>query len=161
MKAVGDACDAEMSSMNSVLQGLLKSSHNTIVGFGISGDLLKLSASFPSMSCFQEVYNVVDLSPLSRVANPSVPPADLTSLHKTTQVELGLSLNKGQQMSLWDKRPLTEAQIEVRPSEERRTGSTITNNLLLFASLIAVRVRRRSGLRQVIRGDEGEDRRVR
>ncbi|GMI04800.1 hypothetical protein TrRE_jg8009, partial [Triparma retinervis] len=102
----------ESELVSEILGGVFKNLKTIVVGFGVKGDLLKLAASFPHMSCFTEVHNVIDLAPLGRVANPSTSPSSLTSLSKTAQVELNVRLNKGQQMSLWDRRPLTSAQVE-------------------------------------------------
>ena len=102
----------ESKHVSEVLCGVFKNPKTVIVGFGVQGDLLKLAASFPHMSCFASVYNVVDLASLGRVANSNLSPSEMTSLSKTTQVELKMNLNKGQQMSVWDRRPLTEAQVE-------------------------------------------------
>jgi len=84
----------------------------SIVGFGIGQDLAKLSASFPHLPCFRFFTSVIDLNMIVSPLFSQVPPNHMSSLKKCTGVMLRKRINKKQQCSNWDMRPLNSLQIE-------------------------------------------------
>ncbi len=84
---------------------------NPILGFGIAMDLGKLAASFPHIPCFRRFENVIDLYSVSRYAYAGSAKSFMSSLQKMVAVLLEKSLDKTEQCSDWENRPLSESQI--------------------------------------------------
>jgi hypothetical protein len=83
-----------------------------ILGFGIVQDLSKLAASYPHMPCFYLFNSVIDLHSLSRRAYPRSPRDFSNSLQKAVAVHFRKKLDKSEQCSEWDLRPLRSSQLE-------------------------------------------------
>lgn len=106
---------AVQSAICIALGELFSNTQIAVLGFGVSEDLLRLAASYPTMACFSRISSVVDLSGLAKLAFPaewgSGYQSGLGSLSKLCERVLGLPLNKEQQCSSWHRRPLTPAQV--------------------------------------------------
>jgi len=98
--------------LSEALFKLLSRSEIPIIGFGIPQDLIKLTASFPHMPCFRHFSAVVDLQSLTRLFYPKSPKNFISSLQKAVAVLLGKRMDKTEQCSEWNIRPLREAQLE-------------------------------------------------
>ena len=83
-----------------------------ILGFGIGQDLTKLAASFPHIPCFREFNSVMDLQALSRQFYPGTSKQFMSSLQKAVAILLKKRLDKTEQCSEWDCRPLSASQLE-------------------------------------------------
>ena len=83
-----------------------------ILGFGITQDLSKLAASYPHMPCFYLFNSVIDLHSLSRRAYPRSPRDFINSLQKAVAFHFRKKLDKSEQCSEWDIRPLRSSQLE-------------------------------------------------
>ncbi|CAK4658534.1 hypothetical protein LEN26_020454 [Aphanomyces euteiches] len=95
-------------AMQSLLETLVMSPSPWKVTFGLKGDMEKMRYSFPDMSCFESVdewENVVDVQQLMKKNKIT------SGLTKCCEELLHLPVNKSQQMSDWEVRPLTEEQI--------------------------------------------------
>ena len=82
-----------------------------LLGFGIGMDLGKLAASFPHLPCFRRFDNVIDLHAVSRIVYAGSVQTHMSNLKKMVAVLLKLSIDKTEQCSDWDQRPLTESQV--------------------------------------------------
>ncbi len=100
------------TALNQALTKLFARKEIPIIGFGIPQDLGKLTASFPHMPCFQSFHSVVDLQPLSRIVYPKSPKSYMTSLQKAVAILLRKRLDKTEQCSEWNVRPLRPSQLE-------------------------------------------------
>lgn len=76
------------------------------VAFDFSGDLDLLNISVPSSRGWQ-IKNFVDFKALKKLDGSSI----TGGLAGVVSSFLGVSLNKRQQLSNWEKRPLTEEQV--------------------------------------------------
>jgi hypothetical protein len=103
--------EVEMA-MSKTLAKLFSNQAVRIVGFGIAQDLSKLAASFPHMSCFRTFHSVLDLHSLTRLAYPKTPKHAMSSLQKTVSILLQKRLDKTEQCSTWNIRPLRPSQLE-------------------------------------------------
>ncbi|CAB9514744.1 Exonuclease mut-7 [Seminavis robusta] len=83
-----------------------------IVGFGIGQDISKLAVSFPHMPCFRTMQSVVDMETLFHSCFPKSTHKSLKSLQKSACYLLKKRLDKAEQCSNWQERPLTNSQIE-------------------------------------------------
>ena len=83
-----------------------------ILGFGIAQDVTKLAASFPHLPCFREIHSVLDLHTVSRNIYPGTSKQYMCSLQKTVAILLKKRLDKTEQCSDWDNRPLSNSQLE-------------------------------------------------
>eukprot|EP01052_Picozoa_sp_SAG31_P023842 SAG31_NODE_1990_length_6714_cov_43.804384_4_plen_1151_part_00 len=85
------------------------------VGFDFAGDLNKLHDSYPHATCFHRVENIIDGKDLATASRESVGPGKkkYTSggLSRLTEEVLGKSLDKAEQCSNWEIRPLTASQL--------------------------------------------------
>lgn len=81
------------------------------VGLGPQADLKRLFWSYPWLPSLCKVMGVVDIQTLAKTAYPAVKKRDLEGLSKLSQLELGLAVDKEQQCSHWERRPLTEEQL--------------------------------------------------
>ena len=112
--SVPDA-DASMSDveqrLSDALTKLFTDRNVALLGFGVAQDLGKLAASFPHLPCFRRFESVVDLHTVSRNVFAATPKNHMSSLQKMVAVLLGLSLDKKEQCSDWEHRPLTGSQI--------------------------------------------------
>jgi len=88
------------------------SGSNPILGFGIAMDLGKLAASFPHVPCFRRFENVIDLHSVSRNVYAGSAKSFMSSLQKMVAVLLDKRLDKTEQCSNWENRPLTDSQID-------------------------------------------------
>ena len=98
--------------LSNTLVTLFSDQNIPIIGFGIGQDLTKLFASFPHMDCFQLFESVVDLHAVSRRVYNQTPKQYMSSLQKMVGSLLNKRLDKTEQCSLWDTRPLERSQIE-------------------------------------------------
>lgn len=80
-------------------------------GFQVAADLRRLAASFPHVAAFQSVEAVVELSTFARKVHPSAARHSLGSLQRLTKFVLGYDLDKEQQCSDWEARPLSPEQV--------------------------------------------------
>ena len=85
----------------------------------VSGDLRRLSASFPHVPGLRRVNNVLELTTLARKAYPSQSKIALGSLARLTALSLGYRLGKEQQVSDWTQRPLSSEQVTKVEVEDR------------------------------------------
>ena len=99
-------------SLSETLSKLFLSRKIRIIGFGITQDLSKLAASFPHIPCFHELHSVLDLQSLSRFAYPRMPKQFMSSLQKATSIILRKRMDKTEQCSEWNSRPLRNSQLE-------------------------------------------------
>ena len=111
MNTKEDLTEVELA-MSRTLSKLLSNNAVRIVGFGIVQDLSKLAASFPHLPCFRTFHSVVDLHSLSRLTFPKKPKHFMSSLQKTTSILLRKRLDKAEQCSEWNVRPLRPTQLE-------------------------------------------------
>ncbi|KAF0695900.1 Aste57867_13314 [Aphanomyces stellatus] len=80
------------------------------VGFGLDNDLQVLRETFPDKRpCFQRVQGIVELKDVLRRQDPTYQGKGLSS---ATSHVLGARLDKTQQLSNWNIRPLTPAQLK-------------------------------------------------
>jgi hypothetical protein len=100
------------SMLSDTLSMLFENKATRILGFGISQDLSKLSASYPHMPCFNLFHSVIDLHSLSRRAYPRTPKSFMSSLQKAVAIHFRKKLDKTEQCSEWDVRPLRPSQLE-------------------------------------------------
>jgi len=98
--------------LSEAIKDLFRSRSLPIVGFGIAQDLMKLAASFPHMDCFHQLHSVLDLHSLSRHIFSHYPREYMSSLQKCVAVLLRKKLDKREQCSAWDARPLSLTQCE-------------------------------------------------
>ena len=112
--SVADA-SASMSDverrLSDALEKLFSDQNVALLGFGVAQDLGKLAASFPHLPCFRRFESVIDLYTVSRNVYAGTPKHHMSSLQKMVAVLLGLSLDKKEQCSDWQQRPLTESQL--------------------------------------------------
>ena len=106
-----DLTEVELA-MSRTLSKLLSNKAVRIVGFGIAQDLSKLAASFPHLPCFRTFHSVIDLHSLSRLTFPKKPKHFMSSLQKTASIFLRKRLDKAEQCSEWNVRPLRPTQLE-------------------------------------------------
>ena len=84
------------------------------LGYDIKSDIQNLYSSLPFMSSLQVFKNVVDLNTLSKNLfrnEKNYSPKLITGLSKLANYTLNFSLDKSQQCSAWDNRPLTKEQV--------------------------------------------------
>jgi Ribonuclease D len=98
--------------LSDTLSMLFKNKGIRILGFGISQDLSKLSASYPHMPCFFMFHSVIDLHSLARRVYSRTPKNFISSLQKAVAVHFRKKLDKTEQCSEWDVRPLRQSQLE-------------------------------------------------
>ena len=103
--------EVEMA-MSKTLTKLFSNQAVRIVGFGIAQDLSKLAASFPHMSCFRTFHSVLDLHSLTQLTYPKTPKHAMSSLQKIVSILLRKRLDKTEQCSKWNIRPLRPTQLE-------------------------------------------------
>eukprot|EP01038_Epipyxis_sp_PR26KG_P012130 gene12130-16239_t len=83
------------------------------IGLAITEDFERLAASFPTVSCFTEIRNFIDIRNIFnkcfQFENDNK--SQMIGLKKLSQQFLGKPLNKSQQKSRWSKRPLSYDQV--------------------------------------------------
>lgn len=121
--------------LNGILQKLFTEPCIPIIGFGVGGDITKLAVSFPHLPCFQLIHAVVDLDAVFHNCFPPSRNRDLRSLQRSVKFLLQKFLDKTEQCSNWQQRPLSDAQIEyaaldaaVLPRLLKKTLSSFKNN---------------------------------
>ena len=97
--------------LNESLRLVFESPSTSVVGFGVGVDVARLAASFPHLPCFQLITNVIDLPVVKRTIYPNYPGHHMSSLQKMVLHLLDRHLDKSQQCSDWESRPLTPEQI--------------------------------------------------
>ena len=97
--------------LSDALTKLFSDRNVALLGFGVAQDLGKLAASFPHLPCFRRFESVIDLYTVSRNVYAGTPKHHMSSLQKMVAVLLGMSLDKKEQCSDWQQRPLTESQL--------------------------------------------------
>ena len=93
--------------MSGVIQKLLTSECVLKLGFDFATDLSKLKASYPELACFTSVSPFLDIAAWSWSLNGSKG----NSLRRTVERCLKVDLDKQQQMSDWECRPLSLSQL--------------------------------------------------
>ncbi|ETW10457.1 hypothetical protein, variant 1 [Aphanomyces invadans] len=97
-------------AMQAMLEAIVTATVPWKVGFGLHGDIDRLRYSFPDMLCFDsldEWENVLDLQSYLKSATKK----HVVGLSRSCQDILGCPLDKSQQTSDWEARPLTEEQV--------------------------------------------------
>lgn len=101
--------------LDEIISQLFSNPDIPIVGFGILQDLGKLTSSFPFVKGFSTLNSVVDLIDTSSAVFPKstrmTQQESLASLQKMVGVLLRKRLDKSQQTSHWQSRPLTSEQL--------------------------------------------------
>mmetsp|Transcript_12023 Transcript_12023/g.18584 ORF Transcript_12023/g.18584 Transcript_12023/m.18584 type:complete len:424 (-) Transcript_12023:175-1446(-) len=97
--------------LSAELQKLFRHEHIAIVGFGIGQDLSKMAMSFPHIPCFRLFEAVIDIQMLSRSVYSDYRKDYVNSLQKAVATTMGKRLDKTEQCSDWQDRPLSKAQI--------------------------------------------------
>ena len=97
--------------------GSLFVSKNIIkTGYQLPSDLRLIAASYPHMSCFQEVQSVLETSTLIKrilhVSKQKKVRGITVSLARMTSHYLGKTVDKKQQVSNWAERPMTSQQLD-------------------------------------------------
>ncbi|KAF0700049.1 Aste57867_9435 [Aphanomyces stellatus] len=98
-------------AMQALLEAIVTSSTQWKVGFGLAGDLDRMRASFPEVGVFEsmdEWENVLDLQTHWKATKKQ---AHTPGLSRCCQDVLHRPLNKSQQTSDWEQRPLSEDQL--------------------------------------------------
>lgn len=125
---VFDLMELSMSDLEELFRHVFASRGITKLGFGLDGDIKRLRWSFPDVHCFDDFMNVLDFSIDDKqrqdhsihdhVTTTKAAAADKHKLRRRqkglsayAQEVLGLPLNKQQQRSDWERRPLSSAQI--------------------------------------------------
>ncbi|GLD95475.1 hypothetical protein PINS_up004120 [Pythium insidiosum] len=93
---------------NKTLLGLFLSQSVIKLGQSLLGDLKELASSYPGASCFRVAKAVVEVNDMSISLMGA---HQALSLQKLVFLYLGKRLTKTQQMSNWNRRPLTTSQI--------------------------------------------------
>ncbi|GMH39341.1 hypothetical protein BSKO_07239 [Bryopsis sp. KO-2023] len=107
----------ECPELSAALLPCLQSADVTILGFGINEDLSKLTSSYPSQPCFKSVEQIVDLQQVWRPYAAKnniqiVSGRQNVGLSSTVERILGKPVDKSMQVSNWEARPLSLAQIK-------------------------------------------------
>lgn len=123
---VFDLMELSMSDLEELFHHVFASRSITKLGFGLDGDIKRLRWSFPDVHCFDDFTNVLDFSIDDKQRQdhsivdhvPTKAAADKLKLRRRqkglsayAQEVLGLPLNKQQQRSDWERRPLSSSQI--------------------------------------------------
>jgi len=103
---------ATEKALSIALTKMFRNKRIRVLGFGIAQDITKLAASFPHMPCFREIHSVLDLHTVRRAVYPRAPKQYMSSLQKTVAICLKKRLDKTEQCSKWDVRPLRSSQLE-------------------------------------------------
>jgi prolyl-tRNA editing enzyme YbaK/EbsC (Cys-tRNA(Pro) deacylase) len=95
----------------------LFSSHRLLkVGFQVVADLRRLASSYPHIPAFRVFHSVVEVSTFAKKAMQMSKTRNVkyhtTSLMRVTEFLVGKTIDKGQQVSDWGIRPMSEEQIE-------------------------------------------------
>ena len=115
LQASADDANAPMTEterkLSDALMKIFSNRQIALLGFGVAMDLGKLAASFPHIPCFRRFENVIDLHSVSRNVYAGSAKTYMSSLQKMVAVLLDMSLDKKEQCSDWEQRPLTRAQV--------------------------------------------------
>lgn len=109
--------DPATQALCRLLSQLLSDPSITKLGYGMAGDLRSLGTSFPSLVHVEkELQGELDLMPVhKRMQMEKAPganrPGGPRGLSLLVQQVLGKPLDKSQQLSNWDRRPLREGQL--------------------------------------------------
>ena len=117
--------DALVPAALEALAAVLSDARARKLGFGIKEDLRRLAQVVPAL---EAVPNVVDLGDLWGAVKPREP-RPKGGLSGMCRAILGKPLDKSQQLTDWEKRPLTAAQIEYAALDA-------TSSLDLYAALV-------------------------
>ena len=98
--------------LSNALSKLFTSKDIPIIGFAIAQDLSKLAQSFPHMPCFRLFEVVVDYQTVAIAGIRDSDQPMLISLQRAVALSLGKKLDKAEQCSNWEQRPLSSPQIE-------------------------------------------------
>ena len=110
VQALSRASDAAalLAQLSGGMAGLLRCASVTKLGFACRGDLERLEMALPG--CTADTAALVDVQPLVRVGLGRRKGSPV-GLQQACAALLGLQLDKGQQVSDWELRPLSEAQL--------------------------------------------------
>ena len=110
VQALSRASDAAalLAQLSGGMARLLQCASVTKLGFACRGDLERLEMALPG--CTADTAGLVDVQPLVRVGLGRRKGSPV-GLQQACAALLGLQLDKGQQVSDWELRPLSEAQL--------------------------------------------------
>jgi hypothetical protein len=100
----------DQESASSLIADLWSDSSIIKTGFDFKNDLRKLTRSHPGLGCFDQMLNFIDVQECARFCN-WVPGDSSVSLSNVCQAILGKALDKREQMSDWERRPLSPQQV--------------------------------------------------
>jgi hypothetical protein len=120
--------EAALARLNMCLESLFRHPDILKLGFKAAPDFERLACSYPALSCFRRINNVLDTCTLAQHALPSLiktrrlrasvlygVPLKGLGLSKLTSIVTGRrGLDKTQQCSAWHLRPLTPEQVTCR-----------------------------------------------
>lgn len=94
------------AELNSLWESIVHNRHIIHVFKSVSGDASEMAIAFPTLPALRSITNVVDIDVLAEALGCSAP------LRLSLYVELydGRPLDKREQCSIWDARPLTDGQ---------------------------------------------------
>lgn len=93
------------------LSKIFQNSDIALVGFGIVQDLIRLAFSYPHMSCFRVFESVIDFQTVARgISGERTTKGQSSSLQLVVALMLKKRLDKTEQCSDWESRPLQESQ---------------------------------------------------
>jgi hypothetical protein len=95
--------------LSETLVALFRNADTALVGFGICQDLRRLAHSFPHLPCFGWFESVIDLQ---SVSSKALDDPRIRSLQTYVAVLMKKKLDKSQQCSDWEIRPLQPSQLE-------------------------------------------------
>jgi hypothetical protein len=120
--AAGSSCEAALYAQKVSECVLLIFSHEAIrvVGFALQTDLDKLTALVPELaSVHLPPSKIVDLQLIALRAFGTLRKNEVPSLKRVCERFLSATLDKSQQCSKWDRRPLSHAQLEYAALDAR------------------------------------------
>jgi hypothetical protein len=120
--------EATLARLNTCLESLFRHPDILKLGFKAAPDFERLACSYPALSCFRRINNVLDTCTLAQHALPALikakrlrasvlygVPLKGLGLSKLTSIVTGRrGLDKTQQCSAWHLRPLTPEQVTCR-----------------------------------------------
>ncbi|CAK0793315.1 unnamed protein product, partial [Prorocentrum cordatum] len=111
-RETAEECRAALrSEVDAALGGVLRSDGVRVLGFAFQGDLDRL-ASLPGMDCFLQVRRAVDLADACAAAEGSGEASRLgAGLAARLRSWTGYALDKSEQCSDWERRPLCASQV--------------------------------------------------
>jgi len=100
----------DQESASRLIANLWSDSNIIKTGFDFKNDLRMLTRSHPGLGCFDQMLNFIDVQECARYCN-WVSGDSSVSLSNVCQAVLGKALDKREQMSDWERRPLSPEQV--------------------------------------------------